>query len=294
MKKQFFTFLMMIALVIVAGSAMAQTNVAPYANGTTEYTYTWSGLTPLATTHTFALRATAPVANVAVPTTDDPAIAADYTWGTKSVSGVTATAKITWKNSANGNDYFLVFIATNASCTNYRYVQISPTSPVDFSIIALGVSGNANGTDLNITTSTTDLTGTSDCPPNPEDRVGANYLESAEDDGTAYVFFKVNRNNGTTANEWTVTLNNSSSVSTAYSTNGTTWTATTTNSNVDVLYVRLEIDVPVGATATTVSSEITAGTETIAAGLTASDFISTNNGPKTFTVNPVPSMGTFN
>lgn len=42
MKKQFFTFLMMIALVIVAGSAMAQTAITPYAGST--YTYTLGGV----------------------------------------------------------------------------------------------------------------------------------------------------------------------------------------------------------------------------------------------------------
>lgn len=42
MKKQFFSFVMMLALVIVAGTAMAQTKTTPYAGG--KYTYTISGL----------------------------------------------------------------------------------------------------------------------------------------------------------------------------------------------------------------------------------------------------------
>lgn len=42
MKKQFFSIVMMIALVIVAGTAMAQTKITPYPGG--KYTYTISGL----------------------------------------------------------------------------------------------------------------------------------------------------------------------------------------------------------------------------------------------------------
>ena len=43
MKKQFFSFVMMLALVIVAGSAMAQTSTTTYEGGT--YSYTLSGIT---------------------------------------------------------------------------------------------------------------------------------------------------------------------------------------------------------------------------------------------------------
>ena len=60
MKKLLFSFVMMIALVIVAGNAMAQTSVAPYIGET--YSYTISGLDQVTSDRTVKIYLTTDVA----------------------------------------------------------------------------------------------------------------------------------------------------------------------------------------------------------------------------------------
>jgi hypothetical protein len=299
MKKQLFSLLMMLALVVVAGSAMAQTNVAPYANGTTMYSYTWSGVTPITTTHGFFVLSAAPTATP----TSSTATAAHYDIGAgadaPTPDGGTATVKITWNNASNGGTYYVAFVATNATCTNFRYIQVLPKAPVDFTIYAVGVTGQPNGTDLTLNTTTAD--GDASCAP--ELRVGADYLSGSgtEGNGSVYVFFRVDRLNGTIANDWTADITTTASsggiTELRYSTNGTDWTTSLTNAaDNNVLYVRALIPIPTNVTAVTVSSSIVQATtfETLAAGGTAVDYEATNNGPKTYIVSPVPTIGSFN
>jgi hypothetical protein len=190
-------------------------------------------------------------------------------------------------------------VATStSSCTNFRYIQVNPKAPVDFTIYAVGVSGDPNATDLTLNTTSKD--GGEECTPAV--RVGADYLSGSgtESNGNVYVFFRVDRSNGNTTNDWTAdittTISTGSIVALRYSTDASTWgTSLTNTADNNVLYVRAEINVPTGATAVTVSSSIVQATtyETLTSGGTAIDYLATNNGPKTYVVDPVPAIGSF-
>lgn len=307
MKKQFFTFLMMIALVIVAGSAMAQvspgTSLAPYANGITEYNYSWSGITG-GDTYNFWVTTTEPTM-AALPTTNQSTD--DYELGTPT-TGATSSIKIKWKESSTANEYYVsLVVKTTNSCSNFRYVKVVPIEPVKFVVLALGVDGASNGSNINLAAATSVVTSTV-CPPALRDGADYDETDGTVNDGALYVFYRVDRVNGIEANDWTADLDVVSSITkiTAkeYSIDGgATWddivtgTATVNDADNNSILVRVTISVPVGATANSLTAAIdpAATFETTTAGLDVLDFSTGDPGDNkvVFTVNNVPEMGGF-
>lgn len=128
MKKQFFTFLMMIALVIVAGTAMAQTKKTPYRGGT--YTYNLDGI--VVNTNGKAqinYVGTAPTGwtfTVSNGTDFNP-----YTIGgdisIEAGAARTLSFKIAYSSTAtDGKIEVRVFNGTETSCSNFIELSITP------------------------------------------------------------------------------------------------------------------------------------------------------------------------
>jgi hypothetical protein len=182
MKKQFFTFLMMIALVIVAGKAMAQsTPAAPYAGATENYSV--SGLTTgdtyyfivtanTVTTPDYATISGAPVADVTIATATS----------TVPGSGTVATDMTFGSSIANGTVRRIWFITLADGCYNYQYKDVTIVNyTVVFDALALGDDAGAAGE------STT--TAVEDCSATATDPSSA----AAANGGTTTLYFKVTR-----------------------------------------------------------------------------------------------------
>ena len=137
MKKQLFSLVMMLALVIVAGSAMAQTNVTPYPGGT--YSYTLSGIktNPAGTAANAITGANATIKNVensgvdytgtniATPAATDFTLNFDITYGLLATGTRTVTVTVT-----DG--------AASGSCSNFIELEviINPLPTLALSIAA--------------------------------------------------------------------------------------------------------------------------------------------------------------
>jgi len=191
MKKQFFTFLMMIALVIVAGSTMAQdTNLKP--SPSKQYTYTWKNVnTGAGGTHDFLYSSSAsdPTAAIAgtLYTEADPTSGA--------LVDASASVKITWAASAAGQTYYL-WLQTQTSgasgCYNYRYVKIEVA--IDYELEVLGFQPhNVDMATLDAVTPI-NLTGDELCL-DLADRTDAvlNSEGGSDDDGNLYLVFKASQ-----------------------------------------------------------------------------------------------------
>jgi len=123
MKKQLFTFVMMLALVIVAGTAMAQTNTTPYIGGT--YSYTLSGLKVIsdgtATVSYSGLGVTLPTTNPITVTTTTTSITFNLTYTDAATSGI-----------------LTVTVKDGAGCTNFieRAITVKAKPTLAISILA--------------------------------------------------------------------------------------------------------------------------------------------------------------
>lgn len=104
MKKQFFSFLMVLALVVVAGTAMAQTSVTPYAGGT--YSYTMSGIDNVANARTARVF----VDNGTINSTPDLSFGTTHIYTVTSTTG-TVTA---------GTNYFDIAVPANTTTLNFN------------------------------------------------------------------------------------------------------------------------------------------------------------------------------
>lgn len=174
MKKQLFSFVMMLALVIVTGNAMAAGDYAP-ALGTSS-TYVVSGLSS-GDGVAFSVNqiTTAPGGTVgatmsaASPTAD--------------ASG-NASVTIEWLAAGTYNLWIVVTDQASGNCTNQRYRQVVVGSnSFNARIIALGTSTSTEYPSW--TTASAKLT---DCPTFS---TGANFLVSSGADGSSYVFYRV-------------------------------------------------------------------------------------------------------
>jgi len=194
MKKQLFSFVMMLALVIVAGSVFGQgTNKLPWVG--VDKTYTVTGLTD-ADTYAFYVTST----SVTLPTSANDIDAAGNTYAFVSgQSGTVASAQavmhIIWKSTTT---YRLWIETSRAGCSNYRYVTVTPENAIDFSITGIG-----SGLDTYDASAAGDDGGNICAVPynTNYDQEGGSY-----NSGSTYVYFKVFRTNGITANNWSFTL----------------------------------------------------------------------------------------
>lgn len=182
MKKQLFTLVMMVALVMTTGSLMAQsTKSAPYVGST--YTYSVSGVTGSAygiyvTANTVTDGSTASANQVA----NTVAIVSSNT-GNAGYVNQAISANINWLSPGT---YRIWAVVENAEgCTNYIYKDITVISQnVEYRVIALGQSsGNLDFTHFGSTI----LTG--EC----FQKTGATYENSSAASGTSVVYFKVVR-----------------------------------------------------------------------------------------------------
>ncbi len=134
MKKQFFSIVMMIALVIVAGTAMAQTGVKPYPGGT--YTYSLSGIA-LQNNGTVAIAYSGADAIIITPKTGLGLTASPFTIAQATTS---LSFDVTYPlNSTTGIKTFTVTITDGATtCSNFikLAVEIQALPTLSLSILA--------------------------------------------------------------------------------------------------------------------------------------------------------------
>ncbi len=140
MKKQFFSIVMVLALVIVAGTAMAQTSLTPYAGGT--YSYTISGIDDVARTRTARVF----IDNGGIDATPSMTVASKYVVSSSSLT-VTASANYydvalpvnttTFDFSVAYNAlmatgayqlYVVVYDGADTQCSNFMYRDITVTA----------------------------------------------------------------------------------------------------------------------------------------------------------------------
>lgn len=123
MKKQLYSFVMMLALVIVAGTAMAQgTGIAPYQGQT--YTYTLNGITVInASTAAISYSGAGGVPSVA-----SIAIAAATTGGTISFD-------VAYNSSAAAGTLSVTITDDVTGCPNFINLSIVPVAPPTLSLV---------------------------------------------------------------------------------------------------------------------------------------------------------------
>lgn len=200
MKKQFFTFLMMIALVIVAGSAMAQadTNLKP--SPSKKYSYTWKNVnTGTGGTHDFLYSSSPTDPNAAIAISlyaEDNEILTDPEITTSGdLVNESAVAYITWDKTAAGQTYYLWLQTqtTGASgCLNYRYVKIEVA--IDYQLEVLGFQPHdVDATTLDGVVALTQPVG--ELCLDFADRTDAifNSEGNLDDDGSLYLVFKASQ-----------------------------------------------------------------------------------------------------
>lgn len=145
MKKLFFSFVILVTLVIVGGSAMAQTGSTmanPYVGST--YTYTVNGVT--GSFYGIYVTATSVTDGSTASTTQVASsdVSVSGNTGTSSYSNSNITATINWKKAGS---YRIWAVVMNAEgCYNFVYKDITVTDQtVEYKVIALGeVSGNTD------------------------------------------------------------------------------------------------------------------------------------------------------
>jgi len=205
MKKQIFTLIVMIALVVVAGSAWAQEKLAPIIGNS--YQYEATGLKSGVGDDVYFYVTAAAV-------TDDPASSSiakdalstsDNIWWTDDpvsitdLAATTAAINITWKTNSNNVPYKLWIVVLDgvSGCSNYRFLPITPIL-FDISIAVVGLGTDAlNGDFADIATNT--LIGNDDCIPTNK-RIGAEWDATATTpaDGSFYLYFRIKLESPTT------------------------------------------------------------------------------------------------
>jgi len=286
MKKQLFSLVMMLALVIVAGSAFGAPSKQNPLIGTT-YTYTWKTVnTGSSGTVSYAVTL-GDATNPSTPLTDG----AEFSVTTPmSFTAPTSDAVISikWNASAlvTSTSYKLWLIAsTSDGCSNYRNVTITPA--IDFTLEALGLRAKAlDPTTLNATLGNAANNAECQILSVRDDAVLAS--DGSTSDGYVYLVFRAKQTfNFNKA--WDATL--SPSTGNVENWNGTSWvsggavTSIVTNT---VQYFRIKVPaVVLNSTALTLTGTLVA---VDANGKTDSD---SSNDAIAGIIKPIPSIGIF-
>jgi hypothetical protein len=154
MKKQFFTFLMMIALVIVAGKAMAaNTKYTPFIGS--KFTYQVSSTTNLDEVNFYVT-----LDNVSNPTGSGQAVgvasavitSGDLVRAYRAFvsTGAAISVEVEWKAMPSSGTTYLLWVQAKApgasGCSNWRHMVITPLDyVVDFVVTAYGRDATFNG-----------------------------------------------------------------------------------------------------------------------------------------------------
>jgi hypothetical protein len=173
---------MMLALVVVAGSAWAQTARSPYAGNA--YTYAWAGVT--CNTHSFSVTtsSTDPDTDTEAPsgTTYQITTAATSEIRTSEVASI----GITWASDlATQTRYVWLKVTSADNCTNYKYVQVEIKAPLDFIIADITTTYTAGEWKTALASDV------SSCPSDP-----VNPNTDAYDAGTTTLYFRITRTTG--------------------------------------------------------------------------------------------------
>lgn len=292
MKRKIFTILMMFALVIVAGSALAQTKRAPYVGG--EQSYSWTDVTTASYVYEVTTTTELPNSgNRAILNTDYSVTNGSMTPGDGPLSNTASTpVGITWLAASDGNTYYVWLVGTSDDgCNNYRYVSVTPSNAVDFILASLGLAAE------DVTPSTLSAVDTSDAVcPTPDLIYDEDYLDEVgagvTDDGTVFAYFSVAQGSNNTGDTWEFDFTAGSGTATYY--NGSSWVAVIspiTASDGETIYVRVEISTPLATagTITTITADITNNKESTT-GLV--DTVDANDHTK-LKINRVPAIGDF-
>ena len=143
MKKQLFTFVMMLALVIVGGSAMAQTKTTPYIGGT--YSYTLSGLKVIsdgsATVSYSGAGVTLPTTNPITVTAAMSFITFDLTYTDAATSGILTVTLLDGAGCSNFIEWAITVkpkpaLAISILASEDQYCQNKKISPLSDNMAA--------------------------------------------------------------------------------------------------------------------------------------------------------------
>jgi hypothetical protein len=209
MKKQLFSFVMMLALVIVAGSAFAQPAKYTPVVGS-QWTYTVGGLNN-GDAVAFSLNQ--------ITTAPGGTAGGTMSLASTVVASNSASVTINWTGTPGIYNLWIVVTGQGAgTCSNQRYVPVTlSANNFNATIIALGTNTASEYPSWNTATSKA-----TDCPVFSKD---ANFLSTSGNDGKSYVFYKVSKiadNNGT----WDFSVASSISGGTVEYYDGSSWSTT--------------------------------------------------------------------
>lgn len=311
MKKLFFSFVMLVTLVIVAGSAIAQTNLAPIEG--MNFTYTVNGLNTVpANGDDVYFYVTLASAND--PLTVGAAIANSGTPGTGvwyAASGsesymdnvlASLSINITWGSTSGGNSYRLWVVVKDgtSNCYNYRFIPVNPMdNTFDIGIFAVGIGDNSltGGLDLANTTAN----GSNGCI-SLDKRYDIDYDASNQptSDGNGYAYYRVKLvGPASTAFSWKFTpaFTNMTDATWEYSVDLTSWVSYTIGATTvpqadadQTVYLRAKM--PLLSTSRAIDASISAQQLGTFINTLVPDILNTNDGAS-FTVDPIPAIGTF-
>jgi len=312
MKKQFFTFLMMIALVIVAGSAMAaNSKTTPYVGST--HTYNLSALPSGSRLVSVFLTDDAAKTNYLTPgaagafqiTSTTPTWAINSNVYEATVDATSLSVAIKWTGTgltADGTKTYKLWIqvhegATSATCYNNIFLDITPSANIiDF--IVEGVS--YDGTFGNLASAGAEAT---TCLDEPTGRTqGQDFTV-----GNTTLYYRVSRVDGTDiAYDWQFDLaidGDGFTVASTVVNQGAASVITPSGSSyrvtagVNAVLVTVTINNAEGTTGD-VEASISNATEfvgtTTTVNLTEAATALANQNSDAITVSPIPTIGTFN
>lgn len=290
MKRILLSLMALVALVLITNTALAQDKWAPVAGAS--YDYSVSGINPNGSTYAFSV-------NTSTSTAGGSSSATITGAATGSIaSGSTGSATIEWLDAGTYN-LWLEVTGTSTECTsvNRRYVPVTVTAnDFDVAVVALGTSVSTTWDGVDWTTD-----GAQDDTACPEFAFGYNFLNSAGNDGSSYVYFRVDVLDKNLAGyDWNLNLDFAGTGTFSdikySSANAGSWTDYTDNaalSNLSAGSYLFRVSVENATSSIDVTAEATA-TENV--GNSTVDDLTTGNDLSTLTINPLPNMSgaTFN
>jgi hypothetical protein len=299
MKKQVFTFLIMLSLVAITGKVFGQgsTPMAPY-NGAT-HTYVVNGLTD-GDTYSFGINKSS--AGFSHEGSVDYSATGTLDPVTATVSGNTASLEVTWNVGAGSGPYYVwIRIQDSEGCYTYRALPVTPVNAppaytVDFTVIAFDGTGDETTTAGALTGGSYAVAVSDVCPSFiGEDWVLDALNDASTTDGSTYVYFRVNRYS-TQASGWNITPATSGASTWEVSTDASSWStmnATQSVASGNVLYVRATVD---NSTSQQVVSFDIQNTGQDAGGIETdanTSGIGSDSNSASVTLDPLPEVGTF-